>query len=779
MTATFQIDSRENVSEQLFKMEQQVVRLIEQNRQLSRQSQSATREEKQLREQARRVIEETLSPLERYNQRIAELNNLLEKQKISQEVFSRASSRAKSAFDAQDPAQIQARKAAADATAAQKEAEAAAAREAEKATADAAAAKKAADAGAARQAAEARRAQEELAKAAKQVFDQTRTPQEQYEARMTHLNDLVNRGAINLTTYQRAGKQAMDQLNRDTGRTAEEMDEAARKTREAAKAEEELGRAAKQVYEQTRTPQERYKQRLQELNGLLQRGKIDQETYGRAAKKAQDDLASEEEQLARKKSGMGEMVMSLAGMATAYLSVRNAVRLVVNEINAQIEAQKRAKEATLTEAQAEANALVNLGAKTTGERDAFLKRIDAMSSSTGVSKQDLYRRSADALSARGNLSVDQAMAAVEASARLLPGDTEQGKVVSGSALDLMKILQGKGRTIAPEQAIGYMLKVGETARVTDPGKLAENFAPALAAVISSGGTEQEAGALWSALTGAMVDPQGRESKTSSIAFARSLQEFLPEKTTYTYDEKGRRKIQAKGTGLKTLDERVQALRKDSKLREKFFSKASFEMIARTPVEQILSGQGAAADAYDAFLKELPSMETTGGDFQTQASLIQGTEVQRTANFDRSLGAIGDRLRTSNQTGARLAAIRERFIPFLQDAGEGALVSQLRDLDTYGTGYEGFIRQFESRREAVLHPKEWVAGTSPGIGAPAGYFGDRPTTPAEERTAALLGEMIKLMTEMRDHEKESLDEQRKGNRSGPAAAEAQLSVGKER
>jgi hypothetical protein len=343
----------------------------------------------------------------------------------------------------------------------------------------------------------------------------------------------------------------------------------------------------------------------------------------------------------------------------------------------------------------------------------------------------------------------------------------------------MKILQGKGRTIAPEQAIGYMLQVGEKARVTDPGKLAENFAPALGAVISSGGSEQEAGALWSALTGAMVDPQGREAKTSSIAFSRALKEFLPEKTTYTYDGKGRRKIEAKGTGLKTLDERVQALRKDSKLREKFFSKASFEMIARTPIEEILSGQGAAADAYDAFLKQLPSMETTGDAFETQASLIQGTEVQRTANFARSLGAIGERLNTSNQTGARLAAIREQFIPFLQSAGEGAFVSELRNLDTYGTGYQGFIRQFEARRDAVLHPKEWVAGTSPGIGAPGGYFGDRPTTAAEERTATLLGEMIKLLTQMRDHEKESLDEQKRGNRSGPAQAQAQLAVGQER
>lgn len=52
----------------------------------------------------------------------------------------------------------------------------------------------------------------------------------------------------------------------------------------------EMMSAAKRVYEETRTPLEQYTEKINQLNKLLQNGVIDQETYGRAAKKALDGM---------------------------------------------------------------------------------------------------------------------------------------------------------------------------------------------------------------------------------------------------------------------------------------------------------------------------------------------------------------------------------------------------------------------------------------------------------------------------------------------------------
>jgi hypothetical protein len=59
--------------------------------------------------------------------------------------------------------------------------------------------------------------------------------------------------------------------------------------------QEKLGREIEQIWEETRTPLERFNQRMERLNELLQQGAIDWETYERAVKKAQDELEAADE----------------------------------------------------------------------------------------------------------------------------------------------------------------------------------------------------------------------------------------------------------------------------------------------------------------------------------------------------------------------------------------------------------------------------------------------------------------------------------------------------
>lgn len=63
-------------------------------------------------------------------------------------------------------------------------------------------------------------------------------------------------------------------------------------TRERQRLEREWQRDAERVWQSTRTEAEKYAAELERLNELLRRGAIDQETYGRAAAKAAEELAA-------------------------------------------------------------------------------------------------------------------------------------------------------------------------------------------------------------------------------------------------------------------------------------------------------------------------------------------------------------------------------------------------------------------------------------------------------------------------------------------------------
>ena len=106
---------------------------------------------------------------------------------------------------------------------------------------------------------------------AARIFEQTRTPLERYENTLTKLNGLLQQGAINQNTYNRAMKQAGEALS------------GAQKT-------VELAREGARIYEQTRTPQEKYANTSARLNTLLQQGAINQDTHTRALKRAQEAL---------------------------------------------------------------------------------------------------------------------------------------------------------------------------------------------------------------------------------------------------------------------------------------------------------------------------------------------------------------------------------------------------------------------------------------------------------------------------------------------------------
>ena len=64
------------------------------------------------------------------------------------------------------------------------------------------------------------KAEADMGREAKRVYEETRSPMEQHQARMTALNELLAAGAVNQDTFNRAAKQAKRDLD-DVGKSGE------------------------------------------------------------------------------------------------------------------------------------------------------------------------------------------------------------------------------------------------------------------------------------------------------------------------------------------------------------------------------------------------------------------------------------------------------------------------------------------------------------------------------------------------------------------------------
>ncbi len=443
-------------------------------------------------------------------------------------------------------------------------------------------------------------------------------------------------------------------------------------------------------------------------------------------------------------SGMATLAKFTGGLAT----VSGAYRLITAEIRQMLEVQERAKETTMTLADAQIKFRRNLGATTDEQRKWADAQIAAISAREKVPERDLYLRASTAISAKGALPSEAAMRAVAVSAELVPEDPEAGTAVAGAILDLMKITGDK----RARANMGLLQGIAERARVTDLAKIAENVAPTMTAVTMRGDTPQEAGALWAAITGAAADPTGRKSKTGTIGLAEQLAKFLPRETTYKWDKKGKRIEDVVGTGLASTRERIFAIQKDRNLFEQFMQGASFEKQTAGAIEGLLTGKGAAAGAYSQFLRTMPTVAQGEQIYAGKLKQIQAGSIQQTAQFNRALEASTERLQTINQPGARRAIAIKGFTDILKDTGQGWAVTKMRQAGFWGRGGGITELQEEAEEQArrLLAPKpQGLVGHAIGGIEPTPRM--RPyaePTELQVRQAEVLGELAKVLGELK-------------------------------
>jgi len=398
-------------------------------------------------------------------------------------------------------------------------------------------------------------------------------------------------------------------------------------------------------------------------------------------------------------------VSGAAQMVTGLVSVQGALGLISKEYDAIKQRQDRALQTQTTLSQAQRSAVLNLGVDPNWNADKLVKTITDMSKRAGVNETTLTRVAGDALSARGDSSIESTMTAIETAAKILPDDAEGLRTLTAATMDLQKSLGGSAAS-----NIGYLQSVGATSRVTSLRFMAENATPAIAGLTKFGGSKEEAGALFSMFSGSMVDTTGATSKSSSLNLAKQLETFLPK--------------------LATTDERIQALQSNQAMAQKFLKESSFEVAAIPAVRGLLSADAGTPErrAYDSAKRAIVGGAAAEQLYTDTIRQVDALPAIQNARKAQEATAAVDRLSGANFGAASASVGREAVIKMTDETGGGRLRKWIAGM-SYDVRTE-LMRQTPGQAAAALMEQRAAALEQPTL-APMGPGGVPMVAPSAE------------------------------------------------
>lgn len=557
--------------------------------------------------------------------------------------------------------------------------------------------------------------------------------------------------------YSQARRE-LEKLQKDLVKTKERLGDIAKESRKTNKEHLELARAAKKVYEETRTPQERYNRKLQELGRLLQAGKVDQETYGRAVRRAKEELDAAGKS-GQKAFGAGAL-SDLAKMAAGYLTINSAIQLITASMRDKAEMERKSFEANRSFAEIQAGAIAMAGDLTAKQTEEFVAQVDALTARAKPigGKQTAYQVLETTLSAAGEQGL--AFRAAEVGMALGRKSPEEATALAGGLLDIAQVT---GETEDMMKNAGFLIASTTQARVTTLKGMAEYGAVAAKAVQTRGGTAGESMAMFTALTKAMQDPEGRRAKTAAISLSEALAEYLPKEDLKEWKKiKGKEKevTTRAGTGLGTSRERLEFLWANPEARRRFEAEYvdKMEKGAIGGVKALLAGPKAAAEqdamvakAYQQAIREIPPVEKAAPYAQRKIEAMGVPFAQKMAAGEQAIRSGIEQLATETEAGRKASVAglysKENLNQLMQMSGVD-LVNRnmmLADWAFISGGHQQYFAKKVTRRIKELEHATGDLDVSIG---PMGYpVYSRPKTEAlpptaeEKQQAAILRSML--------------------------------------
>lgn len=337
---------------------------------------------------------------------------------------------------------------------------------------------------------------------------------------------------------------------------------------------------------------------------------------------------------------------AIVGMGAITTGVRQAAELLRKEYEILIKRQDAALGENVKLADVLPSVFRQAGGLLTAQQ--VTKAVDKGAAATGVDRVKVAGAIGEALAARGATNAREAQGAIDAAiaaVKFAPeADPSTIANLAGGTTDIQRRFG-----VSPEQAIGFLARVGGQARVTSLREQVQNLNPAIGNLNTFGMSPQAAGGLVSVLTGATGDFTGALSSTAAVQLAKQLTD----------------------RGFATPEQGIAALQADPALRDAFlkggefggkkFEKATFEAKAYASIRELLTAGSKLSKNYVSATREVGSFQQGGRTYEDMIKQIGQIQSVLLATGQRQ-GATGVQGMLLQQTpAARTAAARNNLM----------------------------------------------------------------------------------------------------------------------
>jgi hypothetical protein len=382
-----------------------------------------------------------------------------------------------------------------------------------------------------------------------------------------------------------------------------------------------LEMAAARIVQQNLTPQEKYNLSIEKMARAVKAGRMTMEEASIQAGRLRTKL----DELSRSQQsvfGAGALA-NMKSYLTGIVGISSAISLFRSEMDAIRAEAEKTTQAQLGAGAARDQLKRNISVLGVPAARKFEERAGRLAAELGLPQSKVDIALGEAFSAGGD--VEGSFERVRLAGRFLKTAPEELGGFAGSLGDISK---GTGDKDALRN-LGFLLTISAQSRLTKASASAANVPPALAGAAAFGARGEESGGLYSALSVAIGDIEGRITGTAIIQATRQLSDF--------FDERIKKGKSAKG--IDTFAERLQQLRADPKLAREFFEGASFESKAIGPLRNFFTDPGSEiAREYEKNIRSFGTAEQQRAIARQTIDYLSEGRFAQTAAIDRTIAS---------------------------------------------------------------------------------------------------------------------------------------------
>jgi len=357
--------------------------------------------------------------------------------------------------------------------------------------------------------------------------------------------------------------------------------------------------------------------------------------------------------------GVTAMAAGFAGVGSVIGGIVTAAGLLRAEYDNLIQRQEKAANIQLPLADLERQLSANMGgnqnaplAQKIAMQEDVLKERDRIVKVARTTPAQATSAFSNALSARGEASVQQAADAVIAAIGVAP-DADAIDFLAGGALDLSK------GGADPATAANWLAASGAELRLTKTSKIAKSVANAVNSGSGFGNDERLSLAMFSYMAGAANDTEGEPSTTALISLQKQLRNAVPEASNSMAA--------------------AEMLAADPKRQQEFLSGINAEGRFLIPYERLIKDPSVRQQIYD-IRDRIPTFEKADQLAADQRALLSALPTSAIRNVDRGVDSITQGIQAGDVTA--VSSILRNKIPDLKQAyGASSLATKFEALAT--------------------------------------------------------------------------------------------------